>query len=79
MTKEEIIDRWLAYELYLFILPYLFLYGESYIKDPNNSKWLRWQFEREWNRKSGEEKQKRFESFYQQLQESEVLNDERND
>lgn len=78
MKKEELVDRWLSYELYLFILPYLFLYGESYIKDPNNSKWLRWQFEREWSRKSEEEKQKRFESFYQQLKESEVNKDERN-
>lgn len=79
MKKEEFIDKWLAYELYLFILPYLFLYGESYVKDPNSSKWLRWQFEREWNRKSEEEKQKRFDSFYQQLTESEIQNDERND
>ena len=79
MKKEELVDRWLSYELYLFILPCLFLYGESYIKDPNNSKWLRWQFEREWSRKSEEEKQKRFESFYQQLTESEIQNDERND
>ena len=79
MKKEELIDRWLSYELYLFILPYLFLYGESYIKDPNNAKWLRWQFQREWSRKSEEEKQKHFESFYQQLKESEVLNDERSD
>lgn len=79
MKKEEIIDRWLTYELYLFILPHLFLYGERYIQDPNNAKWLRWQFEREWSRKSEEEKQKRFESFYQQLKESEDNEDERSD
>lgn len=79
MTKEEFIDRWLTYELYLFILPYLFLYGEEYIRDPLHSVWLRWEFEREWSRKSEEEKQKRLDSFYQQLKESEDNEDERSD
>lgn len=71
MNKEELKNKWLEYELSLFIIPYLFLYGESYIKDPLHSVWLRWEFEREWNRKSEEEKQERFDKFYKMLQEVE--------
>lgn len=71
MNKEEIFDKWLLYEFYLYVLPYMFLYGESYIKDPNKSKWLIWQFNREFERISKEEKQRRFNRFYKLLQEVE--------
>ena len=60
MKKEELKNKWLEYELYLFILPYVILYGKEFIQDRENSKWLRWEFERAWKRKSKEEKQERF-------------------
>ncbi len=71
MKEEELKNKWLDYELYLFILPYVILYGKEYIQDRENSKWLRWEFEREWKRKSKEEKQERFDKFYKMLQEVE--------
>ena len=71
MKKEELKNKWLEYELYLFILPYVILYGKEYIQDRENSKWLRWEFERAWKRKSKEEKQERFDKFYKMLQEVE--------
>ena len=70
MTDEELRDKWLAYELYLFIIPYAFMYGNDFIKDENHSKWLRWQFEREWKRKTEEEKQERFNHFFQLLKDA---------
>ena len=33
MTDEELRDKWLAYELYLFIIPYAFMYGNDFIKE----------------------------------------------
>lgn len=71
MKKEELKNKWLEYELYLFILPYVILYGKEFIQDRENSKWLRWEFERAWKRKSKEEKQERFDKFYKMLQEVE--------
>lgn len=63
MKEQEIREKWLAYELYLFIMPYLLIYGEEYINEKNNAAWLRWQFEREWKRKSEEEKEARLLEF----------------
>ena len=71
MKKEELKNKWLEYELYLFILPYVILYGKEFIQDRENSKWLRWEFERAWKRKIKEEKQERFDKFYKMLQEVE--------
>ena len=67
MEEQEIREKWLAYELYLFIMPYLLIYGEEYINDPQHSVWLRWQFEREWKRKSEEEKEARLLEFIKLL------------
>lgn len=68
---EEIMQKWLAWELYIFILPYLFLYGEKYVNDPLNAWQIRRDFEREWADMCEEEKDRRFKFFYAKLKESE--------
>lgn len=79
---EEIMQKWLAFELYMYILPYLFLYGEAYVNDPLNAWQIRRDFEREWADMREEEKDRRFKLFYTKLKESEkegVEGDEKNE
>lgn len=74
MTDEEfkkIMEKWMVYELYYFILPYILLYGEKYINDPLNKWQLVRQFEREWKTKTETEKENRFKAFYKQLKSNE--------
>ena len=74
MTDEEvkkIMEKWMFYELYNFILPYLLLYGEKYINDPLNKWQLIRQFEREWETKTEDEKDSRFKTFYKLLKSNE--------
>lgn len=79
---EEIMQKWLAYELYLFILPYIFLYGEKYVNDPLHAWQIRREFERFWADMSEEEKDNHFKDFYIKLKESEkegARSDEKNE
>lgn len=76
MTDEEIKERWLAYELWQFVMPYLFVYGETYCKDPLNAWQIRRNFTRQWEKKSQEEKQARFNTFYRALKQLEEEGDD---
>ena len=67
MKEAEFRDAWLEYELFCFIMPYCFLYGEKWINEKNNAAWLRWQFEREWKRKSEKEKEARLLKFIEAI------------
>lgn len=67
MTNDEFMEKWLAYEMYWFIIDYIVVYGEEYVK--KNDVWLRREFLNKWKRMSEEEKQKRCEAFAKALKE----------
>ncbi|MBQ1294312.1 MAG: hypothetical protein IIY21_09750 [Clostridiales bacterium] len=76
MTEREIKDKWLAYEFWLFVMPYLVMYGEKYCREPMNSWQIQREFVRQWEIKSQEEKQARFNQFYRMLKQCEEEGDD---
>ena len=65
MKEAEFREAWLKHEFACFTFEYFFLYGEKWVS--NNMVWLRWQFEREWKRKSEEEKEARLLKFIEAI------------
>ena len=65
MKETEFREAWLKHEFACFTFEYFFLYGEKWVS--KNSVWLRWQFEREWKRKSEEEKEARLLKFIKEI------------
>lgn len=76
MTERELKDKWLAYELWQFVIPYFFIYGEAYCNDPLNAWQIRRNFTRQWEKKRQEEKQARFNKFCKMLKRCEEEGDD---
>lgn len=76
MKEAEFREAWLKHEFACFTFEYFFLYGEKWVS--KNMIWLQWQFEREWKRKSEEEKEARLLEFIKAIK-GENENDRRSE